>query len=145
MLESIAYNMAKNAKGFAKGMLGMDTDAMEDEGGVSILLGSLIGGGMGIGFTHMENQQLKKAAIEEESRYKKLFDDIGPAAANLLIDDIKSRYKQKGVKKIKDKDGNEVTVPDYETYTDENGVERLKDDPEALLRKSLAELANSKL
>lgn len=143
MLEGVASNMVSNLKGFAKSFLpGFKTDAVEDEAATSIFLGSVIGSMFGGGSAIMEAKQNREYAKIEEGRYKNLFDQLGPAAANLFVEDRKALLKKSGSQKVKVGD-QEVEVPQYETYTDADGNVRFKFDQDALNKKVTNELTNA--
>lgn len=141
----IASNMVTNLKGFAKSFIpGMTTTPEDTEAAASILLGGILGGFSGAfgGFT--EAAKMEKLSKDKESRYKNLFEVDGKTAVNTFVENASSLFKNKGTKKITVQD-QEVEVPDYEIFTDADGNVRLKHDEQAVLRKTINELYNSKL
>lgn len=145
MAAEVGLNMAHNIKGFAKSFLpGTTTTKMEDEGAVSIFIGGLLGGLSGVGRGMADKQAMSSAIKGEQARYDNLFKTIGPAAANFFIEDVKSTLKKNGTVKIPGPDGTEIEVDNFETFTDENGEVQFRRDPEAMLRRSVNDLNNTK-
>ena len=141
----IANHMLDNAKGFGKSFLNMDTTKNQDEGALSIFLGGLIGGVFsGIGGAR-ENMMIDKMITQEEGYYSQLFGkgQLGDVATKLLVEDLTSVLKTNGTRKVQIEEGKEVEIPNFETYTDENNVERIKLDESTLHRKTVNEVANS--
>ena len=143
MALEIASNMLINLKGFAKSFIpGTTNSAAEDEGAISIFLGGLLGGLFGARGGMIENKQIREVAKEEAGRYSNLFDKLGPQAFAHLVENIKSILK-KGDSIEVEIEGKKVTVPAFERKTDENGKEFFAVDEDAILNKTVNELANS--
>jgi len=143
MALEVASNMLINLKGFAKSFIpGTTNSAAEDEGAISIFLGGLLGSLFGARGGMTENKQLRKVAADEASRYSNLFEKLGPQAFAHLIENKKSILK-KGDSTEVEVEGKKITVPTFERKTDENGREFFAVDEDAILNKTVNELANS--
>ena len=145
MVGEIAMNYANGLKGFVKSFLpGFSTDAMEDESAISIMLGGLIGGGMGARSAYVENNSAKTAISKEKTRYDRLFNELGPAAGNLFIDNVGSIYTRNGTKKvaIKNEKGEDIEI-DSPNFVFENG--ELQKNPQAITNLVTNQLRNKHL
>lgn len=105
-------NMFSNVRSLGKGLLGMDVTQKEKEGGISIILGAIIGGGMGKVSQIQENKEMKGAI---DSWSKALTDLKNPQHAIMAAygNNKKQLYKKREITK---EDGTKDFV-----YTDQNG------------------------
>lgn len=143
-ISEIGKNMAQNTMGFVKSFLPGDESPEEIEGAVSIFLGGLIGGGMGVLSHGREKKEYQRIREFEEGRYSDLFEKIGPAAAALFRENVTSVYEKNGKKMVKVGEGDnaqEIEINDYKF--DENGKPVLSS--EALLRMTLNQLSQKHL
>jgi len=102
------------AKAFIPGLPAPEAGTDEDEAAASIALGGLIGGGMGIGSTILENKNLSKVIKGAEVDWARV-KDANKFSKNLLVDNLSVNLKSHGMVDETDANGNPTgrKVPQY--------------------------------
>lgn len=125
-MSNVVDNMYSNMKGFAKSILPGDYDISpdENEGALSIALGSMLGMVFGAMSAYSDAKNINELVKNENQTYQDFAKNVVPAAFSTFRENFTSILKKDGITKIKDGD-KEVEVPNY--IIDEKGNYQLNE------------------